>query len=311
MFRDGFLKNCPKGTLDNNKCYVSVMLFWKKQVFVREKSILSSTDVSRRILHKQLNEISEGQILRNAFPMQRQSLLSFSNWILYSKVFSMSHSLKKKRHRSKNQRKCALAALQKATSNPFGEITNNPGPLSPSKVIHNLKHMTTTLKIKVERIKHQYWNERQRNSRLRKATEAHKVDLKKAKNEAYKLRGVVESFEKRLGCMEQDAASVVQQLNKRFMALEDTRKDLNSKMGHLRRKCQQLRAAKHSFKQRAKEKLKLQPVTFKITKKRRYTPVVRALACACKGGNVRGVLRTLLSLVVPSTFIHISYIFTS
>jgi len=30
MFRDGFLENCPEGTLDNNKCYVSVMLFWKK-----------------------------------------------------------------------------------------------------------------------------------------------------------------------------------------------------------------------------------------------------------------------------------------
>ena len=88
------------------------------------------------------------------------------------------------------------------------------------------------------------------------------MDLKKAKNEAYKLRGEVESFEKRLGSMEQDADTVVQQLNKRIMALEDTRKDLNSKMGHLRRRCQQLRATKHSFKQRAKEKLKLQPVTF-------------------------------------------------
>ena len=195
----------------------------------------------------------------------------------------MSRSLKKKRHRSKNQRKCAQAALQKATAvcnSPLGEITNNTGSPSPSKIIHDLKHTTTTLKMQVERIKRQYWNERRRNNRLRKATEARKVDLKRAKNEAYILQGLVQSFEKKLGCVEQDAAREVQQLNERIVALENTRKDLNLKRDCLRRKCQQLQAAKHSFKRRAKEKLKLQPVTFKMMKKQRYTPLVRALACA-------------------------------
>ena len=193
----------------------------------------------------------------------------------------MPRSVKKRRHRSKKQ----YTAIQKAQKNsitrqrtPFHEIHNNLLPPSPSKVIHKLECHISLLKTQAEKTKQRYWNERRKNGRWKKTSVHHCLHQKKTNAETYKLRGIIESLRKRLEGVERDSAEAIGQLNEKVARLEEIKKGLNRSRTILQKRCHLLQAAKAALKRRMTEKQKQRPYTFKMMKKRCYTPQVRSLA---------------------------------
>ena len=113
----------------------------------------------------------------------------------------MGREYKKRRKSSRKIQKSARENLQKGRDqhrNPLGERTNRIPPHSPSKVIKRLRKENKVLQKKAEASTQRYWNARRRTLRLEKAAAARKVDLKQAKFDANRLRGVVNVLGKSL-----------------------------------------------------------------------------------------------------------------
>jgi hypothetical protein len=68
-----------------------------------------------------------------------------------------------------------------------------PSPSTPTKIIKSLNAENEELKKKVKSTAQKYRNRRRRNLRLEKAVAGRKVDLKQAKINAARMRGVDKS----------------------------------------------------------------------------------------------------------------------
>ena len=71
-----------------------------------------------------------------------------------------------------------------------------------------------------------YWNERRRNYRLQKATSARKLEIKRLKTEAYKLRAELEAKNRDLKGVEAAYETTFEGLHGRYKKLEEGKQAL-------------------------------------------------------------------------------------
>lgn len=141
----------------------------------------------------------------------------------------MGREYKKRRKNSRKHRKSTVENLHKAPShastnqprNTLGETTNTVALNSPTKVIKKLKKENRDLRKQAEESNKKYWNARRRNLRLEKAAKAQKVDLKQAKADTTRLRGVVNMLGKNLEDLRSTADETTTLLQARVHAFRE------------------------------------------------------------------------------------------
>lgn len=133
----------------------------------------------------------------------------------------MAREYKKRRKNPRKQIKCRVANMERANDqheNPLGECTNTVHAQSPTKVINRLKKENDSLRTKATKVTGKYWNAQRRTNRLAKAATARKVDLKQAKADATRLRGVVNILGKNLQDLKKTANETTSLLQARIHA---------------------------------------------------------------------------------------------
>ncbi|KAF5373311.1 hypothetical protein D9615_007400 [Tricholomella constricta] len=158
------------------------------------------------------------------------------------------------------QRKARQANLKKVNNlqrNPLGEQTN-------TVQVQKLKRENGELKTKIKELTRKYWNTQRRNNRLEKVMTSQKLDLKKTKADAARLRGVVNMLGKELTELKDAADTSISLLQARIEALLEAQKDLTVRHIILKKRCRRLEAAKRQLKRQLHERAKTHPTTVRV-----------------------------------------------
>ncbi|PPR01504.1 hypothetical protein CVT26_015127 [Gymnopilus dilepis] len=193
----------------------------------------------------------------------------------------MARNPKKTRKRSRKQRQISLAGLEKANDqrrNPLSDTTNKAVPPSPSKVIKKLTAENTELRKKVKKATQRYWNAQRRHERLVKTDDLRKGDLKQAKEDSSRLRGVLSMLGKEVEEVRNSSEEVIAGLKERIERLIQAKKDLANDHAVAVRRCRRLQEAKKLLKKRMEERSHKHPTIFRMMHRGRYTPAARKLA---------------------------------
>ncbi|KAF8068894.1 hypothetical protein FPV67DRAFT_1415201, partial [Lyophyllum atratum] len=149
---------------------------------------------------------------------------------------------------------------------------------SPTRVIERLSKENEGLRKKAKEATQKYWNVRRRGARMEKAAAGRKIDLKQAKIDAVRLRGVVNMLGKDLKDVKDAADETTSLLRTRIKGLIEVQKDLTHRRIILGKRCRRLEVEKRRLKERMREQAKKHPATFRMMHKGRYTPAARSLA---------------------------------
>jgi hypothetical protein len=188
---------------------------------------------------------------------------------------------KKRRKRSRKQQNSTRQAHNQANQKlrePLAEKPQNLLLESPRRLILRLEDTVKQQERVLVAGKQRWKNERRRNIRLKKANAMQKLDLKKAHEDAYQMRGALAMMGKRVDEMQKVADDSIQHLHNRILELQVTAKNLNRQKAVLSKRCKRLQAAKYALKERMKKAMKNYPATFRMMHKGRYTPAARFLA---------------------------------
>jgi len=117
-----------------------------------------------------------------------------------------------------------------------------------------------------------------RIGRLKKAVASRKLDLKKLKAEAYRLRSAVSRLNEHLLEVQRDADSSISMLQNRIESLINVQKDLIHQKRICSRRCRRLQHSKRKLKQKVKQMAHKRPERFRLMKKGKYTGEARSLA---------------------------------
>ncbi|KAF8805878.1 hypothetical protein BYT27DRAFT_7257803 [Phlegmacium glaucopus] len=93
-----------------------------------------------------------------------------------------------------------------------------------------------------------YWNERKRRKRLEKSNAAHKVDLKKLKEENKRLQQEFEASQKAVKVVEEDAKMVIDVFQQRIILLTKERCKFQKQRIQLKKKCEQISRLKKALR---------------------------------------------------------------
>ena len=150
--------------------------------------------------------------------------ISLLNFLLIFWQLNMARSLKRK-HKKKtpallNNLHCAREARQGASAR---DATGS----GSEKRIMELEARLKDHKFNTHLYKSKYWNEHRKNIRQKKAYETKKIDHKRVKEEAFRMRGALEMLGKELEEVKTDCKESLQLLlNERINKLETAKKDL-------------------------------------------------------------------------------------
>ena len=144
------------------------------------------------------------------------------------------------------------------------------------KRIMELEAQLEDHKFNIVLYKNKYWNEHRKNHRQKKAYETKKIDHKRVKEEAYRMRGALAMLGKELEEVKTGYEASLRLLNERIKKLEAAKKDLQHEQTILRKRHKRINAALNNLHKRVREK-KLNS-TLCMTQKGVYTIQARALA---------------------------------
>jgi chromosome segregation ATPase len=143
------------------------------------------------------------------------------------------------------------------------------------RTICDLKHQLSDCQQQLKDQKKKYWNERRRNYRLQKAHVARKLDLKRVKEQAHRLRGTLQTLGKDLEKIQGTAEGSVCLLQTRIKELEIVKKDLTQTRTVLRKRNKRIASRVKLLKERMKSKRQMS--SLRMTQRGIYTQQTRAL----------------------------------
>ena len=132
------------------------------------------------------------------------------------------------------------------------------------------------LEVQLKDHKNKYWNEHRKNHRQKKAYEAKKIDHKRIKEEASRMRGALVMLGKELEEVKTGYKESLRLLKERIKKLEAAKKDLRREQTILQKRNKRINAALDNLRKHFRRK-KLHS-TLRLTQKGVYTIQARALA---------------------------------